>query len=47
MQRFIEAVLLIPVFERTLSFRMLCFVNNDRKIIPNEGGGLSGSMVEP
>ena len=36
-QRFIQAVLLISVFERRLSFRMLYFVKKDHKIILQKG----------
>ena len=38
-QGFIQADLLISVFERRLSFRMLYFVKNNHKIIL-QGGGL-------
>ena len=39
-QGFIQAVLLISVFERRLSFRMLYFVKKDHKIILQNSGVL-------
>ena len=40
MQGFIQAVLLMSIFERRLSFQMLYFMKNDHKITPQKGEGL-------
>ena len=37
---FVQAVLVMAVYERRLSFRVLHFVKNDHKLCCDEGDGL-------
>ena len=43
-QAFIQAVLLVSVFEQRLSFRLFCFMKNDREIILRCGWGFGGAV---
>ena len=43
-QAFIQAVLLVSVFEQRLSFRLFCFMENDREIILRCGWGFGGAV---